>query len=606
MTTGLRGAVSTAAVALGVCAASPARAGAQVPVRSDTAIASATADRPQRPDSVQARFARARTLPTLEIGEPYTFDARALERTGALTLADLLDRVPGITTFRTGWLPSPQTAAYAGDFARIRVFFDGVEWDDLNARDGAAPDLRSVPLWTLRQVTLERTPLELRIHLRTWEYDRTAPYTRVDALTGDLNTNLYDGYYAKRFYNGAGLQFAARQYGTTNNREGGGGDETGVFLRYGVARARWSVDVAAIRLSDTRSQTARLLSPGSDLPAFRGTSTLAYARAALGHVRRGAYLQLVAAANVFRENSTHVTASQAAGYGIPADTADSAASLAQYTATAGWSGGGLDLRLVERYRRRLARGYSSPVAEAAFARGPLAATARLEHDGYWGGTRSEIGARITPLPFVAVTGAVGTWSPGGTPAPRRPREPASRAARLEGGIRVGGGLWLTGGVLTRDTALVAPPSVYDTAYVVRPVGRESAVIASLRGPLAYGFSVDATATHWREPGPYTPRYQARAQLQYYTEWLQRFPSGNFSFLLAPRIDYRSRVAFPTAAGDVLASPSRVVSVVAELRILRAVITFEHRNLATTIYDQVPGFVMPRGTNVYGVRWYFFD
>jgi hypothetical protein len=44
----------------------------------------------------------------------------------------------------------------------------------------------------------------------------------------------------------------------------------------------------------------------------------------------------------------------------------------------------------------------------------------------------------------------------------------------------------------------------------------------------------------------------------------------------------------------------------EVRILSATITWQFRNVLGEKYSQVPSFVMPRQTNFYGVRWYFFD
>lgn len=543
----------------------------------------------------------------LTVGARYVFDRDEIESSGALSLAELLERIPGVTTFRTGWMASPQVASYGGDFGRVRIFYDGVEWDDLNPRDGATFDLRSIPLWTLRQVTVERGATGLRVDLRSWEYERTAPYTRVDALTGDFNTNLYRAYFAKRFYNGAGLQVAAQQYGTTNLREGGGGDETGVFLRYGVSRRLWSVDAAGVRLFDNRSTTSRFFGAGGSLPPFRGSSTVAYLRGAIGEVGAGPFLQIIASSEVFRETSARLAPSQAAALGVPADTADSLASMAQYVATAGLDRGGLQLRLVERYRRRAARGYSSPAASLTLDRGVVGIAARAERDGYLGVTLLEAGARLTPLPFISVAATLGDVRPAGAPAAVwRPREAASRSARLEAGVRLGGALWLAGGVLARDTTVTGAASLFDTAFVSRATGRRVALFGALRGPVIYGVSTDVVALRWREPGPYTPAYQVRAEARYFTRLLSRFPAGNFSFLLAPRVEYRASVAFPTASGDLIAPGSRIVSLRTELRILRAVLSFERRNVAGTIYEQVPGFVLPRGANVYGVRWYFFN
>lgn len=580
---------------------------AQVPIGTDTTTLPRSApERPQKPDSVQEPFTRHTPLHPVEVGQSYTFRGEALRQTGALTLADLLERIPGLTVFRTGWIASPQLASYGGDFGRVRVLLDGVELDDLSPRDAGVPDLRTIPLWALDAVTVERGPTELRISLTTWDYAMTKPYTRVDALTGDLNTNLYRGYYARRHYNGAGLQVAFQQYGTTNTREGGGGDEAGVMARFGVARRLWSADVTAVRLNDSRDITQRFFGRGMLLPPYRAGATVAYARATIGRAGAGPFLQLLASTNDLRETSPHFDAARASQYGFPADTADTVASVAQYVATAGIDAGPLRLRLVERYRRRAAQGFSSPSASLGVNLPLLSVLARAERDGYAGLTRLEASGRIAPLPFLAVVGAVGERRPLGTSSPFARPEPASRSARVEGGVRIGGALWISGGAVVRDTAVLVPPAVFDTAYVAVPAGRQRGATFAVRGALGHGFSVDAFGTRWRTHSPYVPEYQFHGELRFFTRWLSKFPSGNFSFLLAPSVDYRSIVSFPAQASNVPAAASRVYSLLAEIRILRGTITYERRNLQDVIYEQVPGFVMPRGVNFYGVRWYFYN
>ncbi|MGH9419395.1 MAG: TonB-dependent receptor plug domain-containing protein, partial [Thermoanaerobaculia bacterium] len=128
--------------------------------------------------------------------------------TGALSVADLLERVPWATSFRTGWLASPKFVAVNGDLGRIKVFYDGIELDNVDPRSGSTLDLNTVQLWTLESVSIERFANEIRVNLRSWQVQNTDPYTRVDILTGDENTNAYRGYYGKRFFNGAGLQLA--------------------------------------------------------------------------------------------------------------------------------------------------------------------------------------------------------------------------------------------------------------------------------------------------------------------------------------------------------------------------------------------------------------
>ncbi len=577
-------------------------------VTRDTLPTSAEDAAPKRQhnDSVQARIGRDAATPSLEIGQSFTYTRNQLFSTGAITLGDLLDRIPGYTTFRTGWLAAPQATAIGGDFSRVRVFIDGIERDDLEPRNGVAPDLSTIPIWMLETLSLARSANELRVDLRTWEYDGTAPYTRIDALTGDLNTNLYRVFYGKRFYNGAALQVALQQFGVTDVRNGGGGQQFGGMVRYGIGRPWWSIDITGIRSNDTRIVTNRY-QYGQSMPGYREAKTLAYARAAIGKEGSGPFIQLVASTQILKENSPHYDSLTARQYGFAPDTVDSLASTAQYVATAGFDAGGGRLRLIERYRTRLGRGYNSPSATFDLTNRFLSANAMVERDEYAGLTRAEAGARLSPLPFLAVLGYVGQRSPLGTPAPGFIPQPTSRSARLEAGIRLlPSGLWLSGGVITRDTAVLVPSALWDTAFVSTPVGRQTAKTVELHGPLIGALSLNAGGTQWDKAYPYTPRTEAHADLRFYTEWHARFPTGNFSFLFQPGIDYRSSAPFPEQGGTRLAMPSRAVSLLVELRILRGVLSFQRRNVLGAIYDQVPGYLMPRPVNVYGVRWYFFN
>lgn len=594
------------AAAIGVVGVSAANA--QVGTRDTAATSAADAKpQPQRADSVQARIGRDAATPPLEIGQSFTYDRDQLFATGALTLGDLLDRIPEFTTFRTGWLAAPQATALGGDFSRVRVFFDGIERDDLEPRNGVAPDLSTVPIWTLEKISLARSANELRIDLRTWEYNGTTPYTRVDVLTGDLNTNLYRAFYGKRFYNGAGLQVALQQFGVTDARNGGGGQRFGGLVRYGFARKNWSLDATAIRSNDTRTITGRY-GPGPSLPGYRSANTLGYLRAAIGQEGSGPFLQLVASTQILKENSPHYNSVTARQYGFAPDTVDSLASVTQYVATAGMDAGGGRLRLIERYRRRLGKGYNSPSATFDLSHTFFSASALAERDEYAGLTRIEGGARLTPLSFISVLAYVGQRTSFGTPALGFLAQPSSRTARFEAGLRVlPAGLWATAGVITRDTALLIPSSLWDTAFVGRAVGHQTGSMVGLNGPIGGGWSLNASGTHWQHVSPFTPQSEAHADLRFYSEWLSRFPTHNFSFLFQPALEYRSSAPFPQSSGiDRIASPSRVISVLVELRILRGVLSFQRRNVVGALYEQVPGYLMPRPVNVYGVRWYFFN
>jgi hypothetical protein len=171
-----------------------------------------------------------------------------------------------------------------------------------------------------------------------------------------------------------------------------------------------------------------------------------------------------------------------------------------------------------------------------------------------------------------------------------------------------GRLWLGGGVLARDTALLQPPVVFDRNYAPQVDGRAIGTFASVQGRIFKALYADAVGVRWNEVDTfYRPQYQSRARLFISTEWRSRFPSGNFGLLVAGTHEYRSAAIFPLADGTAFATPqSRVVSSLLEIRIVNAVLTWQFRNILGERYQTVPGFEMPRPTSVYGVRWEFWN
>jgi hypothetical protein len=64
--------------------------------------------------------------------------------------------------------------------------------------------------------------------------------------------------------------------------------------------------------------------------------------------------------------------------------------------------------------------------------------------------------------------------------------------------------------------------------------------------------------------------------------------------------------FPLAAGDENIAGWRTVSGLLEIRILRAVISYQQRNILSYQYFVIPGFETPRVLAIYGVRWDFWN
>ncbi|MEO8576707.1 MAG: Plug domain-containing protein [Gemmatimonadales bacterium] len=559
-------------------------------------------------DTIKAVFGRSAGPHTADIGPQYEWNRDEMFSSGAHTLADLLARLPEATSFTSNWLASPKFVATNGDLNRVKIIYDGVELDNVDPRSGALLDLTTIDLAFLEHVMIERFANELRVHVRSWRVDRTDPSTRTDIYTGDEDTNIYRGFYGKRFSNGAGLQLGGQQYNTRSARLGGGGDALSFMGRFGIARRMWSIDAFG-----TRRNGSRVLQPtfgsGLSLPPFAGTHTLAYVRAAVGDQAGGPWAEVIASYMRLGETSQHFTAAEAASRKILPDTTDTTTHRAQYVASLGYARGPLRLSVADRIRA-----FDGDIKHAPYARLEVANKIGLvgfygEHDATQQRNRGDLVARFTPKPFLAFAGAASTDSPegesdvvAGVPSLRRPK---TLSFRGEAGVRLVNP-WVIAGIVSRDTAVLIPPSVFDTAYSVRYVGRRQGLYAGLRGKLYKDINVDVVGTRWDSAGFYQPRYQARSEINLNTRWLSRFPSGSFGLKLAYIHEYRGEIAFPTATGTRVTNASGIMSALVEIRILRGVASYQVRNFIGDQYQIVPDFFMPRSIGVYGIRWEFWN
>jgi hypothetical protein len=614
-------------------------AGAQVPARDtaraplDTTVAARGDSAAGRPvprdtarqlteqDTVKAPIARAELPVVAEAvprypGTTLLYDRAALFASGALTLADLLERVPGLTTYRGRWMTAPMVGAYMGDVGAVRLFVDGLELDQLDARTGGVVDLSAVQLWPMEEVAIERGASELRIHMRTWRQRRTTAHTRVDVSTGDEDTNIYRGFYGKRFSHGEALQIAAQQFSTQVRRSGigGDGDALSLLARVGIARDRWSADAFVNRTRRTRSELTPLSFAGVPaLPGLDATDVYAYVRAAYGDPEGGLWAQALAGSLAFSEVGFRVDSS-AATEERPLNVVDTAVSRAQYVGAAGLTVGGLRLSATNRVRVFSGRTDYSPSGRIAFDRSRLSLSLFAERSSLDERTRLEALFRFLPLSFLSLSGAVSQTGAGGeltVPTAEGGTTqvgiPSSRAARGEVAARIGG-LWLGGGVLARDSTVLAAPLVFNGSYVPVLEGRLSGAFATVRGRLFKDVFADATGVRWDVGDSYyRPQFQSWARLYLATEWRSRFPSGNFGALVSALHEYRSNALFLRADGATLQAPqSRVISTLLEIRIVNATLTWQFRNVLGERYETVPGFEMPRPTSVYGVRWDFWN
>jgi hypothetical protein len=589
-------------------AVSPARAQIVPPPASEVPIPvkpkTDTADTlSAKRDSIKDPIGRFADPATYEIGPQYQWNRSQLFATGALTVVDLLERIPGVTAFRSGWIATPQAATFNGDFRRVRIFYDGLELDALDNRTGGVLDLSTIQLWTLEHLTIERSASELRLYMRTWRVDNTDPYTRVDVATGNEDTNLYRGFYGKRFENGGVLQVAGQQYGVTSSRFAGSGDALSLLGRVGVGRKSWSIDAFVNRTRATRGIQRPALGRPPVL-SLDATNTNAYLRAAVGGVNSGPWVQATIASLGFKGTTApdrNVTATPLA------DTLERRRSETQYNLSAGLTLGPARLEVQDRLRALAGTTYNSVSGRLDLATAFGVLSGYAEQDGFRKLTNADAGIRLQPLSFITVAGSVGRTAPSSesNPTSGAGAGASTTAARGEVALKVFGP-WVSVGMISADKTQGLAPVVYDTLLLPTTPGRMSARTASIRGPLLGGLGIDAWVTRWDLARAYQPEYQSRSEINYANNFAKRFPRGDFDVRAAVVYEYRGSTTFPLESADVRVVAAKTLSALLEIRILRAVVSYQQRNILSYQHEIIPGFEMPRVLAIYGVRWDFWN
>ncbi|HUF29788.1 MAG TPA: TonB-dependent receptor [Gemmatimonadaceae bacterium] len=586
-----------AAAAAPVCAQRPdtIRVADSLQARADTTDTVGVS----RQDSVGADTIKA-PLPAFPVppipsaGNGFRWDREAIARSGVFSLDELLARVPGAEAFRTGWLSAPALVAVAGDVSRVRVFLDGIELEGVDPNGGGLLDLSRVQLWTLDEVAVERGADEMRVFLTTWRVERTTTSTRTDVATGDQETNLYRGMFGKRFGRGEVLQLGAQQYGYSGGLTAfGGGDELAIFARAGIARRLWSFDAFLTRSNRSRDAQPPLFG-GTELPEQDAVRSDLYARLALGSAGTGAWLHLLAALQRFDQ--------EASGIGAGANP-DTGLTNVHYLATAGFARGGFHLSGTGRMRdpEEGDRGMTI-TGRAAFENRFLTLAARADVRSSDTVSLLEATAALRPTSWISLVGTVARRH-GGEP------EAEQISARAEAGLRLRS-LWLIAGMLTSDTTHLLPsPLLFDAALpAVEDAAAPEGFYGAVRGRLWRDVFVDAQATQWSEAGWLRPRRSAYGFLFVDTRWLSRFPSGSFGFKGSAGVVLRDQVPFPNSSGALhFGTAVREMRLLLEIRLLDGAIFWQqYFHLDPARPELVPGFGLNRQTNIYGVRWQFWN
>lgn len=543
------------------------------------------------------------------------FSRNEILSSGAMNLADLLDRVPGVTTYRSGWLAGLHAASFAGDTRRIRLFVDGVEMDAIEPRNGGALDLTDVQLWTLDELVVERAAGEVRVWMRTWTVQRTTPYTRVDVFTGDLNTNAFRGLFARRWRNGMLLQLGGQQVATQSGRvnaftgaesSGGRGDGTvqGLMARVGWSSRRLSVDLYVNATGRERDpHTAR--KGFTDLPAYKGARRDTYFRIGYGDTLRGFWSQaIVGAVRTRLEGVGDKVAATDTSIAIETDTIRG---RTQQLLAVGYRASRWSVSMTDRVRPINGTAFHAPAVRGRLGGSRYALGAFVEANGVDSTRRFDLYARAQPFSWLVLTGAQSARTPDSATGRLN-----GNTLRTEAALKVGR-LWLGGGVIRENASQFESPVILGTGAATLSSTAAQGVLVSAAGRLYKDVRLDVQAIRWDASQYNRPQLHVRTEIALVSDWRRRFPRGEFS--INARLWHELRGGAPffygTATGsgtpDVrITERANVVTGLLELRLQSATLFYQYRNLTGGAYEQIRGITMPPAVQMYGVRWEFWN
>lgn len=162
----------------------------------------------------------------------WSWDRHAIMASGANTLGELFERVPGLIPLLGGDYGTPQAmSAFGLGAGGYRVVRDGLE---LYTVDGSVADLQQIGLAGVERVRLDRSMGRMEVEIRTHRYDDGRPFSVIEAGTGDLDTNLFRGVYADPTALLGSVAVGLERIDTRGRgvQREEGGNRTGSWVRY--------------------------------------------------------------------------------------------------------------------------------------------------------------------------------------------------------------------------------------------------------------------------------------------------------------------------------------------------------------------------------------
>lgn len=530
----------------------------------------------------------------------------ALMREAPVTLGDLLDRIPGIVTIRSGYYLQPEAVTSLGGTGnRLEVWLDGYALDPLLE---SSFDVAKLMLANLESVRVERRLGTIRVFLQTLTAQDTRPYSLVEAAVGEPDANLFRGVFlAPRLFFGP-LSLAIDRIDTDGLGRSEPADQFSGWAKWAYIRNGSGLEVEYRRTSTDRDVEAPWPAKWlRDDLIVRGRTRL--------------FDRLVAEVFAGRSTLEIDTVTQGDNDSIPRITAENM----QYGARASFSTPLFWARGALRVRDHESLASSQFDAAAGLTYGLLAASAQVtQTDWRDAGTASEFTVRAEAGPWKGMrVFAETTSSDRGVPFLSEPDDSTALAGRVPitpyQGVRAGGELDWRG--ITVGGALLTAKLDSTTTFGL-PFDRSNQSFfgadatgweVSGRVPLYFlkGLYAQGHIADWYTGNVslYMPTRTYRAGLELHASPLR---SGNLEILGRIEAIHRGAMLVPNfETGDdvepaVSTQPADWFDAYLQIRIMtvRAFLRWEDLNGANVA--EVPGRVL-RGPRIfYGVKWEFFN
>ena len=447
---------------------------------------------------------------------------------------------------------------------------------------------------------------------------RTTPYSRVDIFTGDLNTNAFRGFMGRRWRNGLMFQAGGQQVATQSGRVTAFEGNTGrtlrsdgsvqLFLaRLGWARGKWSVD--ALGQGGARDRDRHMSRDSSlftDLPRYKGSHREGYVRVGYGDTLRGFWSQaMVQSRRVKIEPDTFEVVVDAEGFSSPRP--DTIAARTQQVVALGYRADRWAVSLTDRIRPQ-----NGVMLHSAAARG--SASWRAFSVGGWveradpdSTDRIELVAQFRPNSWFVANVAHATRTPGDSSL-----QIATSSQRAEAAVRYRN-IWLSGGVLREEAVRYGTMELLQLPGVQLEALASQGIMVGARGKLYKDLQFDVHTIRWDTEQFQRPATSVRAEVALISDWLRRFPKGEFGFNARMSYEMRSGVPFYYGVRGEEQTPdiritekAQVATAHLEIRIQKGTLFYQYRNLSGGQYEQIRGITMPPAVQMYGMRWEFWN